>query len=593
MVLRDLPPLLRDEPGFASVLGRSTAVLAVPEAARALVVAGLSTLSSRRPIVVAVPTSGEADRLANDLRAFFGADGVESFPAWETLPFERVSPSVETMGRRLRAHVAPARPGRAPRVLVAPVRALVQRLGPHVEDIEPVVVAAGERRDQRGAGRRAGARRLPPGGGRRAPGRAGRAGLDRRRVPVHRRPPGAHRPLGRRGRPAQRVRRGRPALHRRAQRVELFGCRELLPTEAVRERAAELVALEPWGREQWERLSEGQTFDGMESWLPWLAEEEQVLLDLVGDDALVLLVEPRRMRDRAADLLAEEADLASEPGPHLGGGRRRGRSPGSTWRSTGSSPTPRPPSGRSPPCPRVPTSPPSSRWASPPGPVIPTGACWPAAPSLQADGYRLVVAADGEGSADRIGELLHAATACDADDRGRSRSSGAASSRRAKLAVLAEHDLTGRRRAHRQARARQPRCAGVLRRPQGGRLRRAPPARRGPLRAAWSSGRSAGHERDYLLLEYRGDDKLYVPSDQIDAVRHYTGGERPTLSRLGGTDWQKTKARVRSRGRRDRPGARRPLPEADQQPGPRVSRRTRRGRTSWRTPSRSRRRPTS
>ncbi len=55
-----------------------------------------------------------------------------------------------------------------------------------------------------------------------------------------------------------------------------------------------------------------------------------------------------------------------------------------------------------------------------------------------------------------------------------------------------------------------------------------------------------GVERDYLLLEYRGDDRLYVPSDQIDAVRHYTGGESPTLSRMGGGDWQKAKARVRS-----------------------------------------------
>ena len=55
-----------------------------------------------------------------------------------------------------------------------------------------------------------------------------------------------------------------------------------------------------------------------------------------------------------------------------------------------------------------------------------------------------------------------------------------------------------------------------------------------------------GAERDYLLLEYKGDDKLYVPSDQIDAVRHYTGGEAPTLSRLGGDGWQKAKAKVRS-----------------------------------------------
>ncbi|HLU42284.1 MAG TPA: transcription-repair coupling factor, partial [Microthrixaceae bacterium] len=55
-----------------------------------------------------------------------------------------------------------------------------------------------------------------------------------------------------------------------------------------------------------------------------------------------------------------------------------------------------------------------------------------------------------------------------------------------------------------------------------------------------------GVERDYLLLEYRGADKLYIPSDQIDTVRHYTGGDSPSLSRLGGGEWQKTKARVRS-----------------------------------------------
>src|SRR5699024_4915069 len=55
-----------------------------------------------------------------------------------------------------------------------------------------------------------------------------------------------------------------------------------------------------------------------------------------------------------------------------------------------------------------------------------------------------------------------------------------------------------------------------------------------------------GTERDYLLLSYRGDDKLYVPSDQIDAIRLYSGGESPKLSRLGGSDWAKTKAKVRA-----------------------------------------------
>src|SRR5438105_4608333 len=55
-----------------------------------------------------------------------------------------------------------------------------------------------------------------------------------------------------------------------------------------------------------------------------------------------------------------------------------------------------------------------------------------------------------------------------------------------------------------------------------------------------------GAERDYLLLEYKGGDKLSVRSDRIDAVRHYAGGETPTVHRLGGSDWQRTKSRVRA-----------------------------------------------
>jgi len=48
------------------------------------------------------------------------------------------------------------------------------------------------------------------------------------------------------------------------------------------------------------------------------------------------------------------------------------------------------------------------------------------------------------------------------------------------------------------------------------------------------------------LLEYRGADKLYLPSDQIEAITPYSGGEQPTLSRLGGSDWQRTRAKARA-----------------------------------------------
>ena len=77
--------------------------MAVPEPARAFAVAGVAEAAGRRPTLVAVPTNAEAERLAHDLAAFVGPEQVEVCPAWETLPFERVSPSVQTMGRRLRA----------------------------------------------------------------------------------------------------------------------------------------------------------------------------------------------------------------------------------------------------------------------------------------------------------------------------------------------------------------------------------------------------------------------------------------------------------------------------------------------------------
>jgi transcription-repair coupling factor (superfamily II helicase) len=80
----------------------------------------------------------------------------------------------------------------------------------------------------------------------------------------------------------------------------------------VREHARSLIGEEPWGREQWERLGEGTFFDGMESWLPWLVDHDVLITDVVRDvpTSKVVLVEPRRMRDRANDLLSEEDDLA-------------------------------------------------------------------------------------------------------------------------------------------------------------------------------------------------------------------------------------------------------------------------------------------
>ncbi|MBQ9377008.1 MAG: transcription-repair coupling factor [Schwartzia sp.] len=57
-----------------------------------------------------------------------------------------------------------------------------------------------------------------------------------------------------------------------------------------------------------------------------------------------------------------------------------------------------------------------------------------------------------------------------------------------------------------------------------------------------------GVKRDYLHIKYGGDDKLFVPTDQVQLLQKYIGaeGETPRLSRMGGTEWAKTKARARA-----------------------------------------------
>ena len=279
----------------------------------------------------------------------------------------------------------------------------------------------------------------------------------------------------------------------------------------------------------------------MESWLPWLVDDERLLTDVLPERAKVLLIEPRRMRDRAVDLLAEEDDLA--------------RALASTWErdpdkafprlhahpdrmlSNGDAPWSMDSVPESPETPVVQ----ASGW----GPVVGDGAGLVARlTQLLADGYRVVVAADGEGSATRLSALLL--------DQGLDLSGRVVVAPlhhgvtlpAAKLAIVAESDLTGRRRAHRRPRRRRD-ALSIFEDLKPGMY--VVHVQHGVGRYEGMVKRSMGGvERDYLLVAYKGDDRLYVPSDQIDVLRQYVGGEAPALHRLGGSDFAKAKSRVRS-----------------------------------------------
>ncbi len=536
-------------------MGRRDALLAVPEAARPLTIASIAAETERSPVVVAVPTSSEAERLRADLSMYLGEDDVALFPAWETLPFERISPNVETMGRRLEVLWRLQDPERAPRVIVASARSLVQRLGPGVDELDPIIVGVGDQIDISDL-----AQRLVDAGYRREPQVEARGHFAVRGSIIDVFPSTASAPvridlwgdevdrLSEFGVNDQRstISRSEAVIH---------AAREVVASESIRERAETLVAKEPWGREHWERLADGEFFDGMESWLPWLTDRDSVIADHVGSDALIIVVEPRRVRDRAGDIRDEEADLAKTlaktwgasaeddeedrfPRLHVPYERVLSETDAPIWTMT-----------------VAPESPDvavvaATGWESPIGDPPPL---LNQLQRLLADGYRIVVGADGTGTAPRLAVLLsdHGVDLEVLENLGDRSGIVVAPLERgavftsSKLAVLSESDITGRRRTHRRARARANTAQdtfddlapgdyvvhhqhGVAR--FGGMVTRA----------------LGGVERDYLLLEYRGDDKLYVPTDQIDVVRHYTGGDSPKLSKMGDSDWQKAKAKVRS-----------------------------------------------
>ncbi|HEX3947995.1 MAG TPA: DEAD/DEAH box helicase, partial [Acidimicrobiales bacterium] len=599
--LSALPPLLRQEPALARVVGTTDATLAVAGPAQAFALAGLARLSDRRPLLVVTATAADADRLAGDLACFVPtdpaaggptpagalADPVVVLPAWETLPFERVSPEVGTMGQRmavlsqLRAGHLDREPGGPavplPRVVVASVRAILQRLTPSDELPPPLVVRAGAVLDAEAT-----VARLVAAGYRREHQVEHRGEVAVRGGIIDVFPSTADAPvrIDLWGDEVDRLTTfdiGDQRSIGDLDSVVVFGCRELLPSPAVRARATELVDAEPWGRAQWERLAEGQVFDGMESWLPWLHPAEQLLTDLLPPDAQVVLVEPRRVRDRAVELADEEAALAdtlaatwgatpADPSGGAGGADPSRDGPPGDGQGAGEH------------FPRLYL--PFDRLlggSSVPVLSLVSVADGPSTPAVTVRGFD-PVAGDPDRLARQVTGLVDAGysvTLCSATAGGASRlatvlggegvvvpvvdrADPAVGARvvaaplalgfalpEAKVAVLSDADVTGRRTTHRRARPRA--------RPTDGFFDDLAPGsyvvhrQHGVARYTGVTTRTvAGTTRDYLVLEFRGGDRIYLPVDQIEIITPYSGGESPTLSKMGGAEWQRTRAKARA-----------------------------------------------
>ncbi|MGC5616789.1 transcription-repair coupling factor [Georgenia sp. Z1491] len=623
MSLTGLLPLLREDPAIAALVAAASAPVLEPHRATTAPVGIRPALAAElaatgRPVVLVTATGRDADDLAAGVREFLPADDVATFPAWETLPHERLSPRSDTVARRLATLRRLVHPGPEPRtarpsVVTVPVRALLQPVVRGLADLEPVRVQVGDT---------VGLDDLV---------RALEAAAYTRTDMVERRgeyavrggivdvfPPTDPHPLRLElfGDDVEEIRRFSVADQRSLEVAEegLWAppCRELLLTPEVRERARSLVATVPSAAPMLERIAEGVAVEGMEALSPVLADGLEPLLDLLPERALVVLVDPERIRRRAADLAAttEEflaaawtsaasgaevpLDLRAAAFAELAEARALALTRGQGWWSVSSLPTDDALDDETL---AAPVRPAEETTGGATGSGAATVADATAGPdddtrsvaaretrryrgdvagalqdlaALVHDEWRILLTTQGAGPARRLRDSLAEADVParlvgdlpEAPEPGLVTITHPGLDRgfvveARRLAVLTESDLTGRpgssTREMRKMPARRRTAVDPLSLRPGDLVVH---SQHGVGRFVELVSRTVGKgetatTREYLVIEYapskRGQpgDRLFAPTDSLDQVSRYVGGEAPALNKMGGSDWAAAKRKAR------------------------------------------------
>ena len=618
----DLSPLLaslRDDEVFAHAIDQAAASraggrdgaedvdLGAPRALRPLVAAALAAMrpvGAGRTVLAVTATDREAGDLADALRSLLPGGAVAEYPAWETLPHERLSPRSDTVGRRLAVRRRLRHPEDGPgavrhpedgpgvarerggdgrlSVVVTPVRALLQPQVAGLGDLEPVVLRPGDAAELDDV-----VERLVATG-------YARADLVERRGDIAVRggildvfPPTEDYPLRVEffGDEVEEIRHFKAADQRSLgpEYPATHGlwappCRELLLTPDVLARAQRLSDEHPQLADILGKLANGIAVEGMESLAPLLVDRMDLLLDDLPADAVVLLCEPERVRARAAEVVrtGEEFLHAAWAGAASGGKtpidvsaaalrplvdvRARADALRLAWWSVS---------------PLAATSDDELDGADDATRVLDAHAARSYRGDTQAvvadvkgflaDEFGVLFVAAGHGSAQRIvevlrgedvparleDELLAAPAAGEVVVTRGSLDEGfvlAAS----KLVVVTEGDVFGQRASTRDMAklpSRRKRSIDPMQLQPGDLVVH---EQHGVGRFVEMVQRTvAGATREYLVIEYaaskRGQpgDRLYAPTDSLDQVTRYVGGESPSLDKLGGADWAKRKGRAR------------------------------------------------
>ncbi|WP_372728404.1 transcription-repair coupling factor [Nocardioides sp.] len=557
-----------------------------PAALRPFVISGL--VRSGRTVLAVTATAREAEDLVDALADLVDPALVALYPSWETLPHERLSPRSDTVGRRLAVLRRLCHPGEDAsngplRVVVAPVRSILQPQVKGLGDLEPVELSQGGSANLDDV-----VRRLSDAAYSRVDLVEKRGEFAVRGGIVDVFPPTDEHPVRVEfwGDDVEEIRTFSVADQRTLEKVERLWappCRELLLTEEVRRRAAELGRAHPQLLELTDKIAAGIAVEGMESLAPALVDDMELLLDLMPADTHVLVLDPERARSRAHDLVAtSEEFLGASWAAAAGGGSAPIDLGSASYRSLAEV--------------REHSLAQDKPWwtmspfglddtdAAPVASGSDVGVASRALPAKPVDAYRgdleravadvrrwlaeeyrIVVIHPGHGPAQRMVEVLgehdvaarmvepedlelapHVVTVtCGSLEHGFVDEVN-------RLVLLTGDDLSGQKSSTRDMRkmpARRKRQIDPLELKAGDHVVH---EQHGVGRFVEMKQREVGGAtREYLVLEYgaskRGGpaDRLYVPADALDQVTRYVGGEQPSLDRLGGGDWAKRKGRAR------------------------------------------------
>ena len=579
--LTGLLDALRNDAAFASVADGTaepaeddidaSLIVGAPSGIRPALASAIASNGHTSQVVVIVSSSREAEETVNALRSWYAGDpsDIAHLEAWETLPHERLSPRADTVASRMAVfrrlkHPDPANPMFGPiRMLVMPVRSLIQPVVAGLGDVEPLVFVKGEELPLDEA-----VERLVRNAYTRVDLVMNRGEFAVRGGILDVFPPTYPHPVRIEffGDEIDEIR----EFHASDQRTYGDGvdtiwatpCRELQLTDAVRARAKSLIGSIPNAEDMLESIANAIPVEGMESLMPALVTDMEPVADMLDPRAVIVLNDPEKLRRAAADL-AKTANEFLAASWHVAASGHGGApisfdeasfldfdevmsslgycnhtvieftdfnvDTGRTGRVQIAAKNPAEFRGD------------GSRAAA-------------GIEGLIDDGYSITVTAAAQGTLARLKRAINE-TGVASFSTVRSAAIDGFVDMDAKIALLTERDLTGRTSAAAQAKTpkRRRKAIDLMELKTGDYVVH---EQHGIGRFIEMRQRTVGTgenkaTREYLVIEYapskRGApaDKLFIPTDQLDLVSKYIGAEAPKLNKLGGSDWAATKAKAR------------------------------------------------